>query len=200
MRWARYVFIGLLSITMLSSAVLAEAWVLGDSWGNSNDVYYTTTTALSAESVTAFGNANIAWNNVAGANKNIYRSGTNTQTDFLQNYQNDVTKTLVGSTGELMRVRKYLNGYGTISEFDLRINTFYNWANSGTSGAYDVQNVATHEIGHALWANDVYFSTQVAPAYTLQYKDVTMYGYAYLGETKKRTLHQDDIDGFSTVY
>lgn len=28
----------------------------------------------------------------------------------------------------------------------------------------------------------------------------TMYGYASLGETKKRTLHQDDIDGISYIY
>jgi predicted Zn-dependent protease len=52
----------------------------------------------------------------------------------------------------------------------------------------DVQNTATHEIGHVLG----FAHTPIA--------DATMFDSAPLGETKKRSLAQDDIDALCTVY
>lgn len=52
----------------------------------------------------------------------------------------------------------------------------------------DVQNTATHEIGHLLG-----FGHTPVP-------DATMFSSAPLGETAKRSLAQDDIDGVCAVY
>jgi hypothetical protein len=52
----------------------------------------------------------------------------------------------------------------------------------------DVQNTLTHEIGH-------FVGLDHSPL-----TDSTMYAYAQSGETSKRTLTQDDIDGVCTIY
>ena len=55
----------------------------------------------------------------------------------------------------------------------------------------DLQNIATHELGHSAGLNDIYSSTC---------SEVTMYGYSSYGETKKRTLEQPDITGLQKIY
>jgi hypothetical protein len=55
----------------------------------------------------------------------------------------------------------------------------------------DLQNIATHEFGHAVGLDDVYENAC---------SEVTMYGYSTEMETKKRTLEQPDIKGFLTIY
>jgi hypothetical protein len=35
-------------------------------------------------------------------------------------------------------------------ESDIRFNTAFKWSTTGASGAYDIQSVAAHEIGHVL--------------------------------------------------
>jgi len=62
---------------------------------------------------------------------------------------------------------------------------------SGTAGAYDIQNIMTHENGHWLGLNDLYSATD---------KDLTMYGYGMTGELKKDTLGLGDILGINTIY
>ncbi len=52
----------------------------------------------------------------------------------------------------------------------------------------DIQNTATHEAGHALGLDH----TPV--------KEATMFASAPDGETSKRSLHQDDIDGLCAIY
>jgi hypothetical protein len=54
--------------------------------------------------------------------------------------------------------------------------------------ATDVQNTLTHEIGHFLGLDHV------------SVPDATMFSSAPIGETSKRTLYQDDIDGLCTIY
>jgi hypothetical protein len=79
------------------------------------------------------------------------------------------------------------------AETDIRFNTSFTWNCQGTPGGneMDIQNIATHELGHCFGLDDLY-----------GYGDTekTMYGYADYGETKKRTLHQDDKDGISALY
>ncbi|HCG99909.1 MAG: hypothetical protein A2074_05205 [Candidatus Aquicultor primus] len=128
---------------MLSLTATANAYVVFRTWPNSNNVYYVTTTALGSESVTAFGNANIAWNNVANANKNIYRSGSTSATSVSRNGTNEVVKYYISSSGPLMATSVWQsNGY--IAEFDMAINAAFNWRTDGAPNAYDVQNCATH--------------------------------------------------------
>jgi len=67
----------------------------------------------------------------------------------------------------------------------------YPWSDSGESGKMDFENIATHELGHSVGMNDIYDSTC---------SDVTMYGYADFGETKKGTLEIPDITGVFNLY
>ncbi len=67
----------------------------------------------------------------------------------------------------------------------------FTWSDKGEVYRMDVQNIATHEFGHNLVLADLYDAAS---------RDFTMYGYASTGETKKRTLHQDDINGIRFLY
>jgi hypothetical protein len=65
------------------------------------------------------------------------------------------------------------------------------WATDGSADAYDVQAITAHESGHWLLLDDLYEDAC---------SDETMYGYAGLGETKKRTLAAGDIAGIDVIY
>jgi len=79
-----------------------------------------------------------------------------------------------------------------IVEFDIIFNTRFDWGNAETNPAImDLQNIATHELGHGIGLDDIYSSACSA---------VTMYGYSNYGETQKRTLEQPDITGLQQLY
>lgn len=67
----------------------------------------------------------------------------------------------------------------------------YDWSLSGEPEKMDFENISTHELGHSVGMDDVYESLC---------SEVTMYGYATVGETKKRTLEPADVLGVSTLY
>lgn len=71
-------------------------------------------------------------------------------------------------------------------ESDIYINGQYSWTTSGQSGRYDVQSTAAHELGHALFLNDLYGNADV---------EKTMYYAGSQNEIKKRTLEAEDIAG-----
>jgi len=79
-----------------------------------------------------------------------------------------------------------------VVENDVCFNGYnYTWSDSGQAGRMDVQNIATHEFGHNLVLADLYDYAS---------RDFTMYGYASAGETKKRTLADDDKNGIRFIY
>ncbi|MEW6364868.1 MAG: matrixin family metalloprotease [Acidobacteriota bacterium] len=81
-----------------------------------------------------------------------------------------------------------------IIDSDIIFNTLschYLWVTDGSDDGYDVQDVVTHEMGHSLQLGDLYSAKDA---------EKTMYGYAEWGETKKRTLHADDIAGIKAIY
>jgi len=79
-----------------------------------------------------------------------------------------------------------------IKEFDVLFNTDYPWGNADADQTVmDLQNIATHEIGHGVGLDDIYQTTC---------NQVTMYGYSDYGETIKRTLEQPDITGLQKLY
>jgi hypothetical protein len=78
-----------------------------------------------------------------------------------------------------------------IFECDIEFQNHFTWSSTGEAGKFDVQNIATHEFGHTLLLGDLYDDAD---------SEKTMYGIGAEGETKKRTLHQDDIDGIRHIY
>ncbi len=79
-----------------------------------------------------------------------------------------------------------------ILEFDVLFDNDYPWGNGQEDGSVmDLQNIATHELGHGLGLDDVYDSSCA---------EVTMYGYSELGEIDKRTLEASDIEGLLKLY
>lgn len=80
---------------------------------------------------------------------------------------------------------------GLAVESDARYNTRFAWATDGSAGAMDVQNIATHEVGHTFGLDH----PKAREAGCL-----TMYAYGSLGETQKRTLGAGDILGIRAIY
>ncbi len=78
--------------------------------------------------------------------------------------------------GRILKVEVALNGRD------------YRWSTNGEGGTLDVQNVATHEVGHFIGLGDVQTMGQ------------TMFEYILLDEKSKRALTDDDIDGVRAAY
>jgi len=80
-----------------------------------------------------------------------------------------------------------------IKEFDVLFDTDFNpWGNADSGQkVMDLQNIATHEIGHGVGLDDIYDAVC---------NQVTMYGYSDYGEIIKRTLEQPDITGLQKLY
>lgn len=76
-------------------------------------------------------------------------------------------------------------------------DTDFDWSedclldDEGCTDKMDFENVATHELGHAVGLNDLYDT---------KCSEQTMYGYADYGEIKKRDLANGDIVGISELY
>lgn len=75
-------------------------------------------------------------------------------------------------------------------EFDMVFNTYYEWSATGEAGKMDLQNIATHELGHN-GLSDLYAPKDWA---------LTMFGYSDVGEIYKRTLATGDILGVQRLY
>ncbi len=79
-----------------------------------------------------------------------------------------------------------------IVEFDIMFDTDYTWGDATLdSTVMDLQNIATHELGHGVGLADLYDYSA---------SEETMYGISGYGETKKRTLHFGDIAGIQKLY
>ncbi len=79
-----------------------------------------------------------------------------------------------------------------IVEWDMLFNTYWNWGdgNNPESSVMDLQNIATHELGHSAGMDH--------PSDTCT--EETMYAYSKLDETKKRDLNTGDINGIVELY
>jgi len=79
-------------------------------------------------------------------------------------------------------------------EWDMLFNNSSDWAwgdGLSNSALMDVQNIATHELGHAFGMADLYDTSCSSE---------TMYGYSTEGETSKRDLYSGDIQGIQELY
>lgn len=81
-----------------------------------------------------------------------------------------------------------------ISEFKMRFDEeHYRFGNATLGGRafMDLEAIATHEAGHAHGLDDIY---------TGPCGHVTMFGTSRTGETKKRSLAGEDVDGLANLY
>ena len=111
----------------------------------------------------------------------------------VQNYKNEISWGNYPETGVIAATTVWYSPIGRkIVEFDIMFDTDWIWGDATIdSTKMDLQNIATHELGHGAGLGDVYDSACSA---------VTMYGYSNYGETQKRTLEQPDITGIQTLY
>ncbi|MCK5472222.1 hypothetical protein KAI54_03485 [Candidatus Gracilibacteria bacterium] len=77
------------------------------------------------------------------------------------------------------------------NKFDWSLDCEVEGEGEDCTNKMDFQNIATHELGHAVGMGDLY---------TDPCSEQTMYGYATNGETKKRTLESGDITGLNILY
>ena len=106
---------------------------------------------------------------------------------------NTVTFEDLGDTGIIAQAQTWYWPGGDIVESDVVFSTRYTWSLSGEgeAGKMDLQNIATHELGHSAGLLDLYHWKS---------SENTMYGYSDYGETKKQSLEPGDIAGINAIY
>ena len=79
-----------------------------------------------------------------------------------------------------------------IVECDISFNTDFQWGDATIDQTVmDIQNIATHELGHFFNLADIYDTSKTY---------LTMYGYSGEGDTEKRTLAEGDVKGIQAVF
>lgn len=111
----------------------------------------------------------------------------------VQNFQNAIVFNSYPDNNVIAVTSVWFTRVGRkIVEFDILFNNNFNWGDATiNSSKMDLQNIAIHELGHAVGLDDIYSSSC---------SQVTMYGYSTEGETSKRTLEQADIIGLQRMY
>ena len=151
---------------------------------NSNSGPAGTDTALLAAMAT--------WSEVSGADFQFHHAGSSTDTGVANDGENVCSFGSIDDEDTLAyNSWWYYPSTGEILESDIVFNTAFQWSSAGASGKYDLQSVATHELGHALSLEDLYGPGDV---------EKTMYGKTSPGETKQRSLHADDVAGIVYLY
>ena len=188
-----YLILGLCSMGAFAFEVSTTSAGVDILWAADGATYSINSSGGPSGNITALQAAMQTWTDVPSSSFVFVYSGTTSNTAHGANDgQNIVTFGPMGTNGTLAENRFWFyTSSGNLIDSDIKFNTSYNWAADGRAGSYDIQNVGTHELGHSLSLGDLYNSADA---------DKTMYGYASSGETKKRTLHQDDIDGVTYLY
>ncbi|MFH0832912.1 MAG: matrixin family metalloprotease [Candidatus Aenigmatarchaeota archaeon] len=116
-----------------------------------------------------------------------------TATYGVQNYVNAITFGNYPTPGVIAVTTVWYNPTTkTIVEFDMMFDTDWTWGDAAIDAKkMDLQNIATHELGHVVGLGDVYDSACSA---------ATMYGYSWYGDVGKRDLAQPDITGLQKLY
>lgn len=162
-------------------------------WTTSSLTVYLNTAGGPSDSLSALQASMQTWTDVSTSSFTFVYGGATTSTAYGANDGSYIVGFgPMGINGTLAETSIwYSSESGQLYDTDLQFNTSYQWSTDGSSTYYDVQNIGTHEFGHFLCLEDLYSTAD---------SEKTMYGYAAAGETKKRTLDQDDINGIAYLY
>jgi hypothetical protein len=146
------------------------------------------------EEFTAIQSALQTWNNINTTYVNFSYGGTtqiNTRaydgTNLIMWVESGWRSIFPGSYAIAVATTWYNTYTGLSYESDILFNgQDFLWSDNGAQNRMDVQNIATHEIGHVVGLADLYGEEDT---------EKTMYAWSNYGETKKRNLHFDDEDG-----
>ncbi len=163
-------------------------------WQSTSETAYVNASGGPGESLSAVQAAMQTWTAVPSSAFSFVYGGTTSKTD--SDYGNNDGQNIIcfgpmGVNGTLAENTFWFYSSGQMVDSDIQFNTSYPYATDGNSSSYDVQSLATHEMGHSLSLGDLYGPSDV---------EKTMYGYGTRGDLSKRTLHQDDIDGVTYLY
>jgi hypothetical protein len=136
-----------------------------------------------------------AWQSVSIANVAFQYNGTTTIPTVGEDGRNVVTfvdNTVPLGSETIATTFSFFNVDGTgtlvIKEADIAFSTSVNFSTSGDADKYDIQSVATHEIGHLLGLDHSgLLSSVMAP-------------YGATGQLDQRTLSYDDMAGLAWLY
>ncbi len=115
--------------------------------------------------------------------------GTTTATGYNYNGHNEIFWGNDLPTGVLAQATYWFSG-GVVHETDVEFNDTYTWGDGATAGVYDIQSIASHELGHTLNLRDLYGPRDTARI---------MYGFAAAG-VQKHALDAGDRDGIVWIY
>lgn len=157
----------------------------------------TVPSSVSSTAVTALINAFNSWTAADSKKKFFYGGATSVKRSRLD-FVNAVLWGRISAGAIAITYVRYYTSTGQVADVDMVFNLRYPWASFNPSlgecqsspDAYDVQNIATHEIGHWIGLDDLYLLID---------KDLTLYGYGAGGELKKQTLGAGDIAGVNAV-
>jgi hypothetical protein len=134
------------------------------------------------------------WQNVSSANIRFEYTGTTPIRSAGRDGYNIVTfsddATPLGSSTVAVTFSFFRNDFGslTIDEADIVFNSALDFSTSGEENKFDIQGVATHEIGHLLGLDHSAMISSV------------MVPFAVPSQLDQRTLTYDDIAGVSEIY
>ena len=167
--------------------------LLGSTWAN--DIQYSVQESISPELTSSIRASASTWDDATG--ETLF-SGTFPLTSGKIWGQHDAVNLITygdySQDGVIaVTVTWYIPGRTKWAvESDILFDTDFTWGNADKdSTLMDLQNIATHEIGHTLGLSDLY---------TDACSTVTMYGYSTEGDTTKQTLEIPDITGLSKLY
>jgi len=168
-----------------------------------NTTYYVNASGAPTGSIAEIDASFDTWEGAVGINL-FTNGGTTTLSGRKFNGQNTVSWARIApkSTIAIATFWYYSDGnpetFDEIIEFDIVFNSFLDWGIDpddegpiSLTDAFDIQNIATHEVGHIVGLGDLYDSDN---------SYLTMYGYGSEGETQKISLADGDIEGASLIY